>query len=68
MQVVYAPDGTRMYSGGSDGGLCVYDVAQVRALKGSQDMKHTGVLPCHSVCGTQAQGCLHPLLNKRWHK
>jgi len=28
-QVVFSPDGARMYSGGADGGLCVYDVAQV---------------------------------------
>lgn len=28
-QIVFAPDGTRMYSGGADGGLCVYDVTQV---------------------------------------
>lgn len=27
--MLYSPDGARMYSGGADGGLCVYDVAQV---------------------------------------
>ncbi|GFH23849.1 uncharacterized protein HaLaN_21537 [Haematococcus lacustris] len=31
LQVAYSPDGSRLYSAGADGGLCVFDVAQVYA-------------------------------------
>lgn len=29
VQISYSSDGVRLYTGGADGGLCVYDVAQV---------------------------------------
>jgi hypothetical protein len=29
VQALYSPDGARLYTAGADGGLCVYDVAQV---------------------------------------
>ena len=29
LQVLYSTDGARLFTAGADGGLCVYDVAQV---------------------------------------
>ena len=53
--MVYSADGTRLYTGGADGGLCVYDVPQVyqptKFLSGGvKDLKVWFVYDMYTVC------------------
>lgn len=54
VQLAYSPDGTKLFTGGADGGLCVYDVVQIyQPVKflsaGVRDIKVCPIIPLYST-------------------
>jgi hypothetical protein len=61
VQALYSPDGARLYTAGADGGLCVYDVAQVympvKFLSAGQRDLRVSACDITLVCLTDQERC-----------